>query len=281
MVRPLAQGLQTNQSLQELSLYGWEIPLLTVFFEGIVGHPTLQRLHLLGGLSFPKNNSSNHPFYSVWNRLWRRRTTNPQPQGCCCLTELRLEFYNTDTIDLLFGNTPMPSLTRLSILRSHVTTADVDRLLCTLQCPNLQVLDLSHNYNHPKHIIDSFQFTKYFEGRQQRRLSSLQQLLLPSSPKQIHEEWVWLYKLRVLHPQLEVLSLDGTSSNSILPPVLLTGSSSLDVTELPISIWSLVLEQANRLLKGHEEEQAQCLWGFLRERGLLSILCSSGRIKEG
>ena len=264
---PLAQGLRqnNNSSLTHLSLIGWEPQYLEVFLE----HPLLSLNSLsLSGASFPRT-AATGSFVLAWRRFW----------SIVCVTELRLESLAFEKIATVFPAwlpIPMTRVISLMVCKSDFLAHDVDHLLHNLLhcCPNLQVLDLSNNNRGT-----FFHYYRYL--RQGTPLSQLRQLLIPTLPDQGitgRVEWAQLYKLQRFHTNnyLEVKDARGRSSHDILPP------PSLNVMEMPMSIWPLVIERYRLLL--HDEHDSklliQCLWELFQQGGLLSMIIEGRNQKE-
>jgi hypothetical protein len=261
IAHPLARGLQINESLRKLSLGNWEMSCVTTYLNALRGHPTLEELQL-SGTSFPRLTNENENFYILWEELWKENRK---------LQHLTLSFCNFSPTYYLLLQYSMPFLTHLSLPKAFgggMSTVQADHLLCELNCPNLQVLDFSRNQ------IVTLEFTSFLS--QDRAFSSqLQQLLLNDNPwlnANPHYIFVWIYKLMQRNPELRTV-VDAASTLSREVEAIYhiqRGSAGLDQTSLPLGVWPLILEQANRLLQESALEQAQAIFDLLRGGVILS-----------
>jgi hypothetical protein len=267
IARSLAQGIQDNTSLEHLILSAWGTTSLALFLRSL----SLKRME-------------HYPLRSLEINRWNFEQSLIHRQEQQCSSALR----NIPQLAISSCRGVQPNLfaldsklTCLQLTRmDDLTTNEIDQWMTQLAttCPNLSILDVRDNR------IQSLEFKRYFaSGSSTTRLESLREFYLDGNPLLYLQDNCLpadgLFRLlsthsqltTFFHPEQQQRTVTKQQARQKLKHIKLIktvrsfaqpGSSDY-ATQLPVGAWPLLLEHANRLLKGSSEYQAAAIYPFL------------------
>jgi hypothetical protein len=268
IARSLAQGIQDNTSIKHLILSAWGTTSLALFLRSL----SLKRME-------------QYPLRSLEINRWNFEQSLIQEQQCSSalrnLPQLVISSCRGVQPNLFALDS---KLTYLQLTRmDDLTTNEIDQWMTQLAttCPNLSTLDVRDNR------IQSLEFKRYFaasgSGSTTTRLKSLREFYLDGNPLLYSRDKCLpadcLFRLlsthsqltTFFHPEQQQRNITKQEARQKLKHIKLIkivrsfaqpGSSDY-ATELPVGAWPLLLEHANRLLKGSSEYQAAAIYPFL------------------